>query len=289
MKRLRQISLAWWVLAAHLGALVFGLVGLLIMLPHPELWSSDPNAVRVFDWSMEHAGASHIVLGALTMVVFGWQAIGWRKTTIFALVSITCSLAFELFGTGTGWPFGNYEYTSFLGYKVLGRVPWTIPLSWFYMGLASYLIGAWIAGRLGIGKKPFWPVLLGVWMLTAWDLVLDPAMAHESLRVKFWIWNESGPYFGMPVKNFVGWTLTALVFMTVSRYLWGSDEVLNRAQMQLPVVVYLANMLFAMTISAAVGLWQPVVIATLIAGAPLAVSRLEARGVLRQPRLQSER
>ena len=29
---------------AHLVALVFGLVGLLIMLPHPNLWASDPNA-----------------------------------------------------------------------------------------------------------------------------------------------------------------------------------------------------------------------------------------------------
>ncbi len=46
-----------------------------------------------------------------------------------------------------------------------------------------------------------------------WDLVLDPAMAHESLPVTFWVWNQTGPYFGMPVQNFAGWAGTALLFM----------------------------------------------------------------------------
>lgn len=269
--------LPWLSLAAHLSALVFGLIGLLIMLPNPELWSGDPNAVRVFDWSMEHAGATHIVFGALTMALFGWLAIGWRKTAIFFVISYTFSLGFELFGTGTGWPFGNYEYTSFLGYKVLDRVPWTIPLSWFYMGLASYLIGTWLAGRIGISGRPIWPILLGAWMLTAWDLVLDPAMAHESLRVKFWIWDEQGPYFGMPIKNFAGWTVTALVFMAFSRYLWGEDAVLDLRTLRIPVIVYVANMIFAMVISAAVGLWAPVAIAIVIAGLPLVYARFERR------------
>ena len=126
---------------AHLGALIFGLVGILIMLPHPELWQDDPSAVEVFTWSMEHAGATHIILGAATMFAFGIVAIGWRKTAIFAAVSYPLSLGSELIGTGTGWPFGNYEYTDFLGTKVLGRVPYTIPLSWFYMGFASFLLG----------------------------------------------------------------------------------------------------------------------------------------------------
>ena len=56
-----------------------------------------------------------------------------------------------------------------------------------------------------------------------WDLVLDPAMAHETLPVTFWVWNQTGPYFGMPVQNFVGWAGTALLFMGLSRWLWRID------------------------------------------------------------------
>src|SRR5690349_19073726 len=71
---------------AHLSALIFGLIGILIMLPHPSLWASDPNAVKVFDWSMKYAGSLHIIFGAATMLAVGIKLIGWRKTLIFFAV-----------------------------------------------------------------------------------------------------------------------------------------------------------------------------------------------------------
>ncbi len=273
MKRYRIPVLLF---VAHLGALIFGLVGLLIMLPNPELWTGDPRAVRVFDWSMEHAGATHIILGALAVFAWGVVSLGWRKTSIFFVVSYALSLGFELFGTGTGWPFGNYEYTSFLGYKVLDRVPYTIPLSWFYMGLASYLLGAFVADRLGLRRMTLWTVLLGAWFLTVWDLVLDPAMAHDSLRVQFWIWDETGPYFGMPIKNFVGWTVTGLVFMALSRFLWREEVAPRSIDLRLPLAVYAVNLIWAMVLSASVDLWMPIVLSAVLAIAPALVA-------LRQP------
>jgi putative membrane protein len=253
---------------AHLVALVFGLVGLLIMLPHPELWSGDPRAVDVFNWSMEHAGATHIIFGALAMAAWGVVALGWRKTAIFFVVSYSLSLGFVLFGTGTGWPFGNYAYTDFLGTKVLGRVPYTIPLSWFYMGLASYLLGALVTARLGVRRPEIWAVVLGAWFLTVWDLVLDPAMAHESLRVQFWVWEETGPYFGMPVKNFIGWSVTGLVFMALSRYLWRDEIDARTTQLQIPAFVYALNLIWAMVLSASVELWIPIVLAVVLGLVP---------------------
>lgn len=289
MKRFDRQAVVWGLLIAHLGALVFGLIGILIMLPHPELWASDPRAVRVFDWSMAHAGATHIILGALTVAAFGLIVLGWKRTFVFAGVSISFSLASELIGTGTGWPFGNYEYTSFLGYKVLDRVPWTIPLSWFYMGLASYLIGTWLTNRLGLAHSGRWGVLLGAWMLTAWDLVLDPAMAHHSLRVQFWIWHEQGPYLGMPIRNFIGWTLTGLVFMAVSRLIWRENVLLTERELRLPLAVYAANMVFAMVISAAVGLWQPIALAIAVAAAPWLISKIEWRPQAARARLTPDR
>ena len=267
---------------AHLGALVFGLVGLLIMLPNPDLWSGDPRAVRVFDWSMEHAGATHIIFGALVMFAWGVVALGWRKTSIFFAVSYTLSLGFELFGTGTGWPFGNYAYTDFLGYKVLDKVPYTIPLSWFYMGLASYLLGAFVVNRLGVRRMTLWTVLLGAWFLTVWDLVLDPAMAHESLLVQFWVWDETGPYFGMPIKNFVGWTVTGLVFMAVSRFLWREEVEPRKLDLRLPLAIYAVNLVWAMVLSASVDLWMPILLSAVLGLAPALL-------VLRQPRQRGQR
>jgi putative membrane protein len=272
--------------AAHLVALVFGLVGLLIMLPHPELWTGDPRAVEVFNWSMEHAGATHIIFGALAMAAWGVVALGWRKTATFFVVSYTLSLGFELFGTGTGWPFGNYAYTDFLGTKVLDRVPYTIPLSWFYMGLASYLLGSLIASRLGPGRMALWSVLAGVWFLTVWDLVLDPAMAHDSLRVQFWVWDETGPYFGMPIKNFVGWSATGLVFMALSRWLWRDGIDLRPTEPRIPAGIYALNLVWAMVLSASVGLWIPILLAAALGLAPALLALL--RPAPRDPRRRLE-
>ena len=254
-------------LALHLVALAFGLIGLLIMLPHPELWTGDPNAVRVFDFSMKYAGSIHIIFGALTMLAFGLRAIGPRRTLIFAGVTYAVSLTSELIGTGTGWPFGNYAYTNFLGWKVLGHVPYTIPMSWFYMGFAAFLIGSQLAERIERNRGTWWPCLLGAWFLTAWDLVLDPAMAHSNLRVKFWTWQQHGAYFEMPVRNLVGWSLTGLIFMVISRRLWRGPADLSAVSL-VPLIVYIANVLFAMVVSASVGLWIPIALAAVFGMVP---------------------
>ena len=275
MTRFRQPGRTWIpsaLFVAHLGALIFGLVGILIMLPNPDLWAGDPNAVMVFNWSMEHAGATHILLGAATMLTAGVFAIGWRKTAIFFAVSAPLSLGSELLGTGTGWPFGNYAYTDFLGYKVLDHVPYTIPLSWFYMGLASYLLGSVMAARLQVRRHTLWSIALGVWFLTVWDLVLDPAMAHESLRVQFWVWSEEGPYLGMPIKNFIGWSVTGLFFMAISRALCRSDPDPRSLSMRIPLAVYAVNLAFAMVLSAGVGLWMPILLSAVLGLLPAAIA-----------------
>src|SRR5262249_20885360 len=137
-----RMKLASLLLVGFLAALLFGLAGLLIALPHPQWWSGDPRAMRVFELGLQYAGATHIVLGAAAVFVYGWVTLGPRRTGIFFGVSTLLSLGCELIGTGTGWPFGNYAYTTFLGSKILGRVPFSIPLSWFAMGLASYILGS---------------------------------------------------------------------------------------------------------------------------------------------------
>ncbi len=257
-------------LAAHIAALLFGVAGLLIALPNPQWWAGDPMAQRAFDFGMNYGGATHILFGAAAVFALAWKVIGPRKTGLFFVVSTVLSLGSELIGTTTGFPFGNYAYTDFLGYKILGHVPYTIPLSWFYLGLTAYLLGAAIVSSLGWRRRTFWSLALGVWFLTAWDLVLDPAMAAPNLAVKFWEWNIEGPYFGMPLQNLVGWSVTGLAYMALSRLLWGSDPppVTDRFVASILFIVYAANLGFAMALSAGAGLWQPIVIALVVGLVP---------------------
>lgn len=261
------MKLAHWFLAAHAAAVVFSLAGLLVALPHPGLWANSAAATAVFSFGMRHAGPLYIVLGAAAMLAFGVAALGARNTVAFFTAALVISLGSELLGTRTGLPFGAYAYTSYLGPKILDRVPLAIPLSWFALGLTSYLLAGLVLRRLG--RPVGWAaVALGTWFLTVWDLVLDPAMAHESLPVKFWVWHRSGPYFGMPVQNLVGWAMTGAAFMAVSRALWGEDPDPERLSAPFLVAMYAINVAFAVALSASVGLWIPVVLAGVFGVAP---------------------
>lgn len=247
---------------AHLAALIFGLVGMMIMLPNPQLWNTSPLGVQTFALSMQYLGAIHIWFGAAAMFAFGWQFVGRAKTVIFFAASTLISLSFELAGTGLGIPFGPYSYTGGLGWMVLDLVPYTIPLSWFYLGFAAYLIGTAVVRRLQWRPAAPLAIALGVWFLTTWDLVLDPAMAYDELPLKFWVWHETGPYYGMPIRNFIGWMLTGATFMTVARLLWRSDA--TSVPTGVPLLIYVTNLIWAMILCLGAGLWPPVVIASLL-------------------------
>lgn len=262
---MRRIT--WLFLTFHVVALVFGVVGITVAIANPTLWANSELGRMVFSFGTRWGGGLANVLGAVTMFLYGLSAVGLRRTTIFAGVSVISSLAAELIGTSTGWPFGNYSYTSGLGYKVFDRVPFTIPPSWFTIGFATYLIANRFLA-IWFPRGPRWlAVPGGVFLLVVWDLALDPAMAHQSLATRFWIWHVTGPYFGMPVINLVGWALTGLWFTTLSRLLWRADPP-SSLQPSLPLAVYLANLAFASALCLTVGLWQPVMLAMLLGALP---------------------
>ncbi len=52
-------------------------------------------------------------------------------------------------------------------------------------------------------------------VMTAWDLVVDPILSGPSARA--WIWENGGPYFGIPIQNFFGWLLTTFTVYLVYR------------------------------------------------------------------------
>jgi len=262
-----KMKLARILLVAHVGSVFFALAGLLVAIPNPDWWSGIPGTPQIYAFGMEYAGSLHIVLGAATLLVFGAAVLGWARTLFFFAAAAALSLVMELLGTGTGWPFGAYEYTQGLGFKLLGRVPYSIPLSWFYMGLTCYLLAHQILERVA-PRAPAWAaVALGSWLLTAWDLVLDPAMAHEGMAIRFWVWHETGPYMGMPLINFAGWALTGALFIGLSRAVWRTGPPPG-IPVQFPLTVYGINMVFAIALSASVGLWLPIVLALALGVAP---------------------
>ncbi len=254
---------------SHIAAMMFGLYGLVVLPRTPDfLANMPPEGLLVMSFGMSNGGALYIVLGALAVALYGYQVWGLQRMLMFLVPSFGLSLASELIGTSTGFPFGAYSYTELLGPKILGLVPITIPMSWFYMGLVSYVLARTVFAEMR-GPLAFWgPLLLGAWFLTAWDLALDPAMAVAD--PKFWIWEEDGPFFGMPLHNFAGWFFTGLLFMGIARLLWRENPpVPSRAQLTLPMIVYVSNILFSAVISVAAGIYIPVLMSIVLGVLPV--------------------
>jgi hypothetical protein len=56
--------------------------------------------------------------------------------------------------------------------------------------------------------------------------------------------------------------------MAVSRWIWREDIVVDRVPMWFPYVVFVANLAFAIVLSASVSLWIPIVLSLLLGWVP---------------------
>lgn len=129
-------------------------------------------------------------------------------TAALVTISAGIGLVVEAFGTATGVPFGAYDYAGSLGAKIIG-VPLVIPLAWAMFSYPSLLVGQRLAdSRLGA-------VLVGAAALASWDLFLDPQLVAAG----HWHWRDVQHALpgvpGIPVSNYLGWFLVALVIMTL--------------------------------------------------------------------------
>jgi putative membrane protein len=268
MKRLAAIFLG-----LHVLALALGMFGLVSAVPNSGQFAGNPYAMAFYNWAIVNTGTVDIWTGTLAMLAFGIATLGPRRTLTFFIAATVISATAELTGTKTGWPFGGYEYTGFLGMRLAGRVPYTVPLSWFYMGFASFLLAARIVRQSRTRYDVPWSILLGAWLLMAWDLVLDPAMASDKMSVMhFWVWKEHGAYFGMPLRNLVGWLGTGIAFIGVGRLTWSGPFDALRVSAWLPFSVYAVNVVWAMALSLSVGLWPTAVAAVALSLLPAALA-----------------
>jgi len=261
-------------LIGHILAMFFGLAGLLLVLPHPEFVANlPPIGQSAFSWSMIGGGVVYMILGWATIAVYAYRQLGMWHWLGFMIPALGISLMSELLGTSTGFPFGDYHYLSGLGYKISGLVPFTIPLSWFYLGFSGYLITRVGLEKLSIPSfvKDLGAIAFGALLLTSWDFVLDPAMSQTSMP--FWLWDQPGAFFGMPYQNFAGWFGTGVVFMSVATLIWRFLKPLNfnKVSLTIPVGVYLGNFAFAMVMSIGGGFYIPVLLGLFTGILPLVI------------------
>jgi uncharacterized membrane protein len=232
--------ISWLFLIAQAGIVMASLLGYGIFTSRPDLLVQvDPQA-RFFTWAFHGFAVGNMLFGGLAVVAE--SVLRDRKPAIVALATIyIVSLTSELLGTTYGIPFGAYSYTTLLGPKWFDRVPLLIPLSWFTMSWA-----AWIIARRRTGG--FQAVLLGTCLLVAWDLLLDPAMSRVT---SYWIWGDKGNYYGMPWTNLLGWAITGFVLLAMLRKLAPEPK----SDLPFSIMVYFVNFLLPLGFCVLNGYW----------------------------------
>lgn len=286
-------------LAGHIALIAFSTVAMLTILagpPGPWL-QQEPNAT-IMRLAFAYTGPLYVVLGALAAFAFLGARLGWRDATGLALVSSVVSLGAELAGTSTGLPFGEYHYTPMLGYRILGLVPFPIPISWFYMLVGCLVIVARLRPAADDGGTRWrWAMWAGT-VLLAWDVSMDPAM----VRTGHWVWGqgtmfrEAGlpewlvsfftrdRFYGMPLSNWLGWWLTGTVVARLMLSIVPPTRVAEAlAPSALPIVLYLVNGVMPVALCVRDDMWWAALLGAAAMLLPAALA-LRVRSPLRATR-----
>ncbi|MEL7244402.1 MAG: gamma-carotene 1'-hydroxylase CruF [Cyanobacteria bacterium J06641_2] len=265
-------------LISHISAKVFGLVGILLVIPNAKMILNFGDVGETaMQLSMANGGVVDIIFGIVAVSIYACRVLGWKTWLGFLVPSVFISVGSELLGTSTGFPFGDYSYLSGLGYKIGGLVPFTIPLSWFYVGLSVYLIAR---SGLKVAEKPtlirhIAAIAIGALLFTSWDFALEPAMSQTAFP--FWYWETPGDFYGTPYRNYLGWFGTSALFMGTAALIWGNKPVkLWRSQLVLPLIVYLSNFIFAAGLSLGDGYVIPVSLGLILGVVPAIVLWLKS-------------
>jgi lycopene beta-cyclase len=174
---LQRLHLSWWKFVLVLWALS--------MVPTPLF----PEAFTV----LSYFSTTLLVIGTLG---YALERYGSKAYVLFA-VAFSFGVAVEWLGKTTGIPFGAYRYTA-PGPNIFG-VPLLVPLGWW----AFTLIALSLPNRNKLFLAPL--------ALVAWDLGLDPLMVAKG----FWSFASSGPYYDVPLSNFVGWYISGFVLVWI--------------------------------------------------------------------------
>lgn len=262
------------VFAIFVGSMVFSLAGSLLLRFIPEV------AGFVGAWYVTLVKAptwTYMTLMPILAVMLYLPGEGAGRLIRFFLIGTVLGGLSELVGTTTGFPFGAYVYTEWLGPKAFGHVPLFIPPSWFAMSIVSYdLAGRFARGltaqpSIGHERRPadgrLVRIGLTALLMVLWDVSLDPAMSRA---FPFWTYPEGGFFYGMPLSNWLGWFAVAAAIATAFEFLAGGPVKAHPAAL----LFYAVNCAFPFLISLVFGLEGAFAIGALTTAAVwIAVSR----------------
>ena len=143
------------------------------------------------------------VLSAMAFaLVDGARTCGLRIVLVFTAICIVVGNIVENTGVATGFPYGRYYFVELMGPKLF-HVPILLGLAYIGMAWVSWNVASLIFSHVNTtGPRLLAVSALASVIMTAWDLAQDPVWATA---LHGWVWRDGGPWFGVPISNYLGW------------------------------------------------------------------------------------
>ena len=194
----------------------------------------------------------YVFLFLAAFLVVATRDLGWRWAWSWLAWGWAVAFTAEFASTRVGIPFGLYHYTGATAGRELfvSNVPFFDSLSFPFLAYASYCLARW-----ALGQSPGWApaALAGALMMLA-DVVIDPlaVLGERWFLGHLFYYAEPGPYFGVPLSNFLGWFLVGWVI--VGGYLWAAGSRSRALGSPLGGIgIYYGVLLFSLAMTAWIG------------------------------------
>jgi uncharacterized membrane protein len=99
-------------------------------------------------------------------------------------------------------------------------------------------------------SKPAEMIIAGVWMVGI-DLLIDPLAAN---RLGYWRWIDTGAYYGVPARNFLGWFAVSAIIFGIVRQRPQSDSWARPVGLSILLFFTAIAMAYQMALAASAGL-----------------------------------
>ena len=228
--KLKLKSFALAALTAAYAVMWIGGVG------HYALYGGPPLAAP---W----AASVFLLLAGLLVVITS------RKKDLMGLfIAALLGFVAEIIGVRYGFIFGPYRYT-----EVLQPQLFSVPLVMFsaWLALVAYCRQMLMKTLMNLKLPALVETTLAALWMTAIDLVIDPLAANQ---LGYWRWARSGAYYGIPLRNFIGWFVVSFIIFSGFRSVSQENQVARYVGLSIVLFFTAIALSFGLVLAGSIGL-----------------------------------
>jgi len=150
---------------------------------------------------LEWANAVFLYLAGALAFIYAIRKLGLKVGLFFSIIIMAFTMWAESLGVKYGWVFGAYHYEKDFGVQAFG-VPLTIGFAWVMVIFTSMAVfKSLLTLPFSFARMISYAIVTSM-LAVCMDLIIDPV---AFVAKEYWIWEDSGPYYGIPNQNFIGW------------------------------------------------------------------------------------